>query len=347
MLEKNKEYKAITNLRQTIDEAHKLQAKLDDVNKKIAKQEAIELKESHKHFPYGKMLYEKEQTLQYASLLQKATKTLSALICYGFLFALPLGVLYVLDMQAIITFNMLRDETIYLISAIAIYVLLLVFTVLTIKRYVQRYDRWFFDLRDKHYNKKHKTAFNEAYVQTKEMIEDYKQLIEGEINTLETKKEKIESELEHVQKTIENNAQIPKKYIADVDEILTYFEDMRATTTLDAINLYVKEKREQTYFESIQSSLAKQHEATIELHMKLNTLSEIKDSLEKMPREASKQRDGNQKIDEKLGQIKHGSKKNKKQQKKALKQQKKETKRRNKEDKEVEKIEKKRQKDKT
>ncbi len=340
MLDKNKEYKAITNLRQTIDEAHKLQAKLDDINQKIAKQQNIELKESHKHFPYGKMLHDKTQTLKYPSLLQRFTKALTLFIVYGLLFVLPLAVLFVLDYQGMIALETVMEDTLYLVGVIGVYAIIILFTLLTVKRCIHKYDRWYLDKRDKHYNKKHKTAFNEAYVQTKEMIEDYQQLIEGEINTLETKKDKIESELEHVQKTIENNAQIPKKYIADVDQILTYFEDMRATTTSDAINLFVKEKREQTHFDAIKTLLESQHEAMIELRMKLSTLSDIKDSLENLPHEPSKKLEGNERIDEKLNQRKKSSKKAKKPNKKAKKREKKE-------DKQLKKIAKKQKKEET
>ncbi len=341
MLDKNKEYKAITNLRETIDEAHRLQKKVDDVENKIAKQKAIDLKVSQKAFPYGKMLEEKKMKLKYPTLLQRLTLFVIVFTVYALFFVLPALVAYVADMRGLYTMRWFYTDRNHIIVASAVYIGVIIITALTVRKVIRFINGKLFDLRDHHYNKKHKKAFNEAYVESKDMIEDYKRIIESEIDSLESQLVKLNSELEHVQKTIENNAQIPKKHIKDVDKILMYFEDMRATKTQEAVNLLVTEQREERFHQELLETLNRQIEATKALETDLHTLSEIKESLEKRPLvETEKPEDP---IDAKLK--KRPKKLSKKEKAKLKKKQKKDKLRAKKEDRQLKKIEKKKQKD--
>ncbi len=275
MLSKNSEYKAITNLSESIKKANELRAQKEELEEKIEKKRAIKLSDRHKSFPYGQLVEEKEEILAHRNVFHHLVQWLSNMLIYGALLALPLILIYLLDLFEIFAYQTILDNVVFQIVLAAVYLIILVVVFKTFIRFNHYFIAAQYNRRDYRYNRKHRKALGDAYEETKDLIADYRRIIDAEIDDLEDELSKVNSELNHTEKTIENNAQVPTKYIKHIDKIITYFEDIRAKTTQEAINLLVKEQREDQFFDDILKTLKINIHETKGLKSSLSNLQEL------------------------------------------------------------------------
>ncbi len=275
MVTKNSEYKAITNLSESIKTANELRKQKEDLEKQIEKKRAVKFSERHDSFPYGQRLEEKENFLSTRGFFHYFTQIFINLLIYGTLLILPLGILFGLDVLEIFAYQEIEGNTVYLAALAIVYIIILFIWIKTFKPFNQYFVSAQQQRREDRYNRKHRTALTKAYDETKDMIEDYRRILDAEIDELDDRLSKVDSELSHTEKIIENNAQVPSKYIKHIDKIIAYFEDKRAKTTQEAINLLVKEQREDRFFHELSQLMSAQTKEIKSMQTQLASLDNL------------------------------------------------------------------------
>ncbi len=280
MLEENKDYKAITDLRQTIEESNELSDKVDELAQRIKKLKEIKLSPSHKHFPYGRMLEEKRQFMAQRRFTGTLLRYFIVLLIYAVLLFLPAALVFTLDYLFIMPADRLFEDMYYGLLIVVSYIALLLLLFFTFKKTEAMIARLQYRIKGNRYDKKNKADFDEAFTKSKDIIADYEKNIKSDIKALENDFETYQNELTMKQRTIENNAQIPKKFIREVNRLLAYFEERRVDTIKEAINLLVREQREETFHDRVIETLERQIDSVASLKDNLNLLSDIRDTLE-------------------------------------------------------------------
>jgi len=272
VLENNKDYQAIVDLTQTIEEAEDLRKEIADLTEKKRKWESVTFDSKHKFFPYGQILRLLESEAYKQTFSKKFVHAAYTVLTYAVLFALPIGVVYLLDALGVYAYDPFFTEVSHWIGLGVFYVLLIVVTGLTAKKLFLRIGEGIDKRRYNRLFKKRKQNVADALDKSRAMIKEYKndflEKAQEAGETIENKTKKLDK----LQEKILQNAQIPTKYVEHISAIREYFEDHRAETTKEAINLFAFESAQEAHHQKLIETLEKQNQ----------TLSEMSEDFDKM-----------------------------------------------------------------
>ncbi|MFW5895003.1 MAG: hypothetical protein ACOCU0_03635 [Bacillota bacterium] len=258
MLETNKEYKSITALEKTINEAEKTRAKLEALNAKKEKLENVSMTPEHKYFTYGKTLRQLEKDGYKPTFLKVLVHAFYLLVPYGLLFGAPIIGIYLLDRYNHLDSDRFWTDSAFQFILAGIYAVLLVITVLTIFKVSRKIwggqtKRRFNRLRTSRYD-----VLRETLEESEKEIGHFNDIIESRIASLNQDIEVVDKKLQEYHQKIEDNTMVPKKFIPSINAIRAYFEEGRVKNIKDAVNLLVQEKREDQRFTALQEKLDQQ-----------------------------------------------------------------------------------------
>ncbi len=279
MLEDNKDYQAIVDLTHTIEEADNLREEIADLKEKKSKWEQVTFDSKHKFFPYGQILNLLENEAYKPTFLKRLVHVLYTVFAYLLVLAVPVGVIYLLDVLDVYAYAPFFEELSHWIGLGVVYVLLLVFVAVTAKRLFRRLGEGIDRRRYNRRFKRRKQSVSDALDKSRAMIKEYKN------NFLEKAQEAAEliesktKKLEKLQAEILENSQIPNKYVEHIGAIREYFEDHRAETTKEAINLFAFETAQEAHNKEIVETLQKQHETLLNMSEDFGQMSTLQKRL--------------------------------------------------------------------
>ncbi len=274
---KSKDYKAIQDIDTHLNTINEYNSDIKALTEKITELRRVSLSPSDTNYPYGKLLDERDEFVAYRNWFSTLGTAIMFVLIYALLFASVtflslffhrMG--YYASLANYIDFLTTRQTGI-IISIVTMIVALVVFA-LTFRLAIEGILKFQHAFKNWRFTKKYKAALEDAYEKTQSLIEDKRLSIKREISELTTTKEAKESEIRGIEKKIMESANIPPRFIDKVHKIKQYFEEFRVDTISDAINLLVKEEREQYFFDELKSSIDSQQNDIQDLSQKLSVL---------------------------------------------------------------------------
>lgn len=246
MLKNNKDYKALTSLKEHINEVNRLEKTVQEKKQRIKDMQDVSYDYTNEGYPYHDILSQLEEIGQRFSFGLKLLWVLIVFTLIAFIAGILLGTSYYLN-----RFNILPEGAlqrgVYIISVALTVILSTVFIILFKSKIKQK----LLTMRYHHKVKRQQKNLEEAKNQSLKMIEEEKKQLSKEINVLQKELKEDEINLQGHHNKIEASITIPKQFLQHVDKILTYFEAYRAETIKEAINLYNEDEREKLFLKRL------------------------------------------------------------------------------------------------
>lgn len=235
----NEAYKALKQLQNTINTIDELEKEHAALTNKKAKIAATTVDYKHTHFPFAKAVNELETKAKSKSLGTAIIRTLITVLFSAFIAGIITGIYYILYTQDIIP-GFIIDYHTYILIGLPIIAIIGIYSLshTTIKHGL-------IERRKKHIINKHKDRLKEAKEKSIEEADRYQQQLNARVKTINEELKTTETNIKGHKHKLEKNQPLPNKYLPALDTIITYFEDKRADTLKEAINLYVKETQDE------------------------------------------------------------------------------------------------------
>jgi len=198
---------------------------------------------------------------------------------------------FVLDYLDIFAYSRFLEEATFGLVIIAAYVVVVAVVLLTFKKCKRKLRAGMDKRKRKRLLKRRKEKLGKALDDSRRMIREYEAAFAEKIEAADQRIEKAQEELSALEEDFARNAFVPIKFIPEIQRVKSYFDERRAETIKEALNLLVTEKREEEHFEHLMEML-KRHLSTLEnLEEEFSTVEKYQKTLaEKTLREEREKR---------------------------------------------------------
>ncbi len=234
----NDDYKALKELQNTINTIKELEEHFEALMQKKAKIAATTVDYKHNHFPFAKAVKDLEEKAKSKSIGTSLFQVLITVLFSALIAGIFTGVYYFLYMQNTLPASLL-DYHRYIIIGLPLLFFILIYLLSHHKIHT-----FLTEHRKKNIINKNKETLQVAKEKSIEEAESYQRELNTRIKSINQEIKTTETNIKGHQTKLEKHSLLPQKYYHVLDDILTYFEDKRADTLKEAINLYVKEKQD-------------------------------------------------------------------------------------------------------
>lgn len=259
----NKDHRIINELSEKINRAGDLKEEIEDLTVKREKYRNVKFSSEHKFFPYGALMLELDEDVRKRTFGKSFFLFLYLLLTYAALFALPAAAVFVMDYLELFAYSRFLEELVFTIMIIGAYAVVVAVFLLTFKKHRWRLIRGLEKRKRKRLIKKRKEKLGNAMDESRRMIKEYEAAFAEKIEDADERMKKAQEELSALEKEFAQNATVPLKFIPEIRRVKSYFDEKRADTIKEALNLLVAEKREEERFNHLMAML-KKHLSSLE-----------------------------------------------------------------------------------